>query len=245
MKLYNELAYLWPVISPPETYAEEAGHWRRAIRNKLGEDRLHLLELGVGGGHNLSHLTTDFEAAAVDISPRMLELSRRLNPAVDHHLGDMRTVRLGRKFDAVLVHDAIGYMLTEDDLRTALTTAKEHLRPEGLLLLAPDLVRESFYEGMVHRWTGAVGDVRVETEERMYVRDPSETVIESHFTYTITENGSVRTEHDIHLTGLFPIATWTGLLQESGFTAEVLPLPGNEGGYGEYLFSGVLRDTGQ
>ena len=245
MKLYNELAYLWPVISPPETYAEEADHWRRAIRNKLGEDRLRLLELGVGGGHNLSHLTTDFEAAAVDISPRMLELSRRLNPTVDHHLGDMRTVRLGRKFDAVLVHDAIGYMLTEDDLRAALTTAKEHLRPGGLLLLAPDLVRESFYEGMVHRWTGAVGDVRVETEERMYVRDPADSVIESHFTYTITESGTVRTEHDIHLTGLFPIATWTRLLRETGFAAEVLPLPGNEGGYGDYLFSGVLRDTGQ
>ena len=245
MKLYNELAYLWPVISPPETYAEEADHWRRAIRNKLGEGRLHLLELGVGGGHNLSHLTTDFEAAAVDISPRMLELSRRLNPTVDHHLGDMRTVRLGRKFDAVLVHDAIGYMLTEDDLRATFTTAKEQLRTGGLLLLAPDLVRESFYEGMAHRWTGGVGDVRVETEERMYVGEPADTVIESHFTYTITENGTVHTEHDIHLTGLFPIATWTRLLQETGFAAEVLPLPGNEGGYGEYLFSAVLRDTEQ
>ena len=242
MKLYNELAYLWPVISPPETYAEEAEHWRRAIRNKLGEGQHHLLELGVGGGHNLSHLTGDFEATAVDISPRMLELSRRLNPRVEHYLGDMRTVRLGRKFDAVLIHDAIGYMLTEDDIRAALTTAKKHLRPGGLLLAAPDLVREGFHEGMVHRWTGSAGDIRIETEERIYDRDPSDTIIESHFTYRITEKGADRTEHDIHITGLFPIGDWTRLMEETGFTAEVIHLPGNEGGYGEHLFSGVLRE---
>ena len=29
----------------------------------------------------------------------------------------MRSVRLGRTFDAVFVHDAIAYMTTEDDLR--------------------------------------------------------------------------------------------------------------------------------
>ena len=80
--LYDKLAYLWPVISPPEDYAEEALHWRRAIRDRLGSGRHHLLELGVGGGHNLSHLTTEFDAVAMDISPKMLELSRHLNPTV-------------------------------------------------------------------------------------------------------------------------------------------------------------------
>ena len=114
IRLYNDLAHLWPVISPPEDYAEEAGHWRQAIRDNLGAGRHHLLELGVGGGHSLSHLTSEFEPTAVDISPRMLDLSLQLNPAVDHHLGDMRThtVRLDRKFDPVLVHDAIASMLS-------------------------------------------------------------------------------------------------------------------------------------
>ena len=241
MKLYNELAYLWPVISPPETYAEEAEHWRKAIRDKLGEGRHHLLELGVGGGHNLSHLTSDFQATAVDIAPRMLELSRQLNPGVDHHLGDMRSVRLGRTFDAVLAHDAIGYMLTEDDLRAAMNTARVHLRPGGLLLVAPDLVWDRFYEGMVHQWSGEADSIRVDTEERLVDRDPLDTIVESHFTYTIYEKGTVRTERDLHISGIFPIATWTRLMEEAGFFTEVRPLPGNQGGYGDHLFAGVLR----
>jgi len=35
----------------------------------------------------------------------MLELSRTINPELEHLVGDMRTIRLGRTFDAVLIHD--------------------------------------------------------------------------------------------------------------------------------------------
>ncbi len=51
-------------------------------------------------GHNLSHLTFEFDAVAVDISEAMLEECRKLNPGVELHLGDMRSVRLGKKFPA-------------------------------------------------------------------------------------------------------------------------------------------------
>jgi len=132
-RLYHELSYLWPIISPPHEYAGEAAHWRRILKDKLGQAKHNIkhriLELGAGGGHNLSHLTKDFQATAVDISPQMLSLSRRLNPDVQHHLGDMRTVRLGQSFDAVLVHDAIGHMLTEADIKATFATAKDHLKP--------------------------------------------------------------------------------------------------------------------
>ena len=239
--LYNELAYLWPVISPPEDYAEEAADWRKALRRYLGPGRHRLLELGVGGGHNLSHLTGEFDAVAVDISPKMLELSRQLNPTVEHHLGDMRTFRLpGRTFDAVLIHDAIAYMLTEDHLRAAFDTARAHLRPGGLLLVAPDLVRDTFSSGMKLSWYTQQDDVEITTEEIVCDADPSDTVVESHFTYTINESGTKRVERDIHPTGLFPIATWLALLEETGFTANRIPIPGDGDGCGENLFAGLL-----
>jgi hypothetical protein len=43
----------------------------------------------------------------VEPSVGMLAVSRALNPDLEHVQGDMRTVRLGRHFDAVFVHDAI------------------------------------------------------------------------------------------------------------------------------------------
>ena len=239
--LYNRLAYLWPTISPPEDYAEEAADWRNALRRYLGPGRHRILELGVGGGHNLSHLTADFDATAVDISPHMLENSRRLNPTVEHHLGDMRSFRLpGRTFNAVLVHDAICYMLTEDDLRATFATARAHLPPGGLLLVSPDLVRDSFKPGMKMSWSTERDGVQITTEEIVYDSDPSDTVVESHFTYTITERGARRVERDIHITGLFPIAKWMSLMEEAGFQTERIPLPGDGDGCGEHLFCGVL-----
>ena len=240
--LYNELAHLWPVISPPEDYAEEAGHWRAALRRYLGQGRHRVLELGVGGGHNLSHLTAEFDAAAVDISPKMLELSRRLNPSVEHHLGDMRTFRLpGQTFDAVLIHDAICYMQTEDDLRAAFTTARAHLRPGGLFLVAPDLVRDTFRPGMKLSWSTQKDSIEIITEEAIHDPDPEDTTVESHFTYTITENGERRVERDVHVSGLFPTAVWFSMLEEAGFDSELIPLPGDGDGCGENLFCGVLR----
>ena len=242
LRLYNDLAYLWPVISPAEDYGDEAVHWLRAIETKLGAGPHYLLELGVGGGHHLSHLTGHHRATAVDVSPNMLDLSRRLNPGVDHHLGDMRTVRLARRFDAVLIHDAISYMLTEDDLLAAFNTARAHLRPGGLLLIAPDIVAEAFREGAVIRWSTSNGPVSVVTEERLHDPDPSDTQIESWFTYEITENGSRRVERDRHVTGLFPVSAWMRLLEEAGFDAGMVPLPGDDG-LGEWLFSGVLKGS--
>ncbi len=240
--LYNELAYLWPTISPPEDYAVEAEDWRNALRRYLGAGRHTLLELGVGGGHNLSHLTAEFDAVAVDISPRMLELSQCLNPTVEHHLGDMRSFRLpGRRFDAVLIHDAVCYMLTEDDLRAAFATARAHLRPGGLLLVGPDLVRDTFRPGMKLSWSTERDGVQVNTEETVYDPDPTDSQVESHFTYTINERGAIRVERDVHVTGLFPIATWMSLMEEAGFRTDRIPLPGDGDGCGEHLFCGVLQ----
>ena len=246
-RLYDDLAHLWPIVSPPEDYAEEAEHWRRAIRDALGPARHRILELGAGGGHNLSHLTNDFEATAVDLSPKMVEHSRRLNPGVAHHVGDMRTIRLGITFDAVLIHDAVSYMLTEDDLRAAFATARAHLRPGGLLLVAPDLVEENFKDGMVLRWPipapDQPGGMEVSVEERLVraKRAPG-TVIESTITYTITAGESRQVETDVHLTGLFPLADWKRLMEEAGFDTKVLPLPGDGDGCGEHLFSGIVRN---
>jgi chemotaxis methyl-accepting protein methylase len=58
----------------------------------------------------------------------------------------MRTVRLGRAFDAIFVHEAVMYMTTEDDLRAALTTVAIHLTPGGVALVAPDATTETFRE---------------------------------------------------------------------------------------------------
>jgi SAM-dependent methyltransferase len=235
------LAYLWPIISPPEEYAGEAAFFGDVIREELGPGRHKLLELGVGGGHNLSHLTADFDCTAVDLSPDMLAFSKGLNPGVEHHVGDMRNVRLERTFDAVLVHDSASYLLTEQDLTETFATAVVHLRPGGVLMVAPDWVQETFPDGWVYNWDRQQGDIVVNIQEVMVDPDPSDTQVESTYTYTIKKAGETTVEIDTHITGLFPIQTWSDLMGQAGFAVEVRALPPNEGGYGSWLFIGVME----
>ncbi len=143
-KLYDELASWFHLLTAPADYAEEAAFYRSALIDACDAPPRTLLELGSGGGNNASHLKAHFEMTLVDRSPGMLDVSRGLNPQLEHIEGDMRTVRLDRLFDAVFVHDAVMYMTTEADLRAAMETAFVHCRPGGAALFAPDHVRENF-----------------------------------------------------------------------------------------------------
>lgn len=219
-RLYSDLAWLWPLVSDREEYAEESDCWRLLLHEHLGGGRRHhLLELGVGGGHNLSFLTGEFDATAVDLSAAMLAHSQQLNPRVEHIVGDMRTVRLQRKFAAVLIHDAIGYMLTEDDLRATFATAAAHLGPGGLLLLSPDYFRDAFVSPLVYHVTRKNADCELSHVEYVYDPDPSDTTIEVIMTYFIRKGGLLEIEFDRHTLGLFPRADWLRLLAEAGFHA--------------------------
>ncbi len=105
MKLYEELAEWWPLFSAPEDYAEEAAFFAEVLTKGCAPRTV--LELGSGGGNNALYLKSKFEMTLVDLSPQMLAVSRALNPECEHREGDMRTVNLGRTFDAVFIHDAI------------------------------------------------------------------------------------------------------------------------------------------
>ena len=237
------MAYLWPIISPPQEYVNEARYFRDVILEELGPGRHTLLELGVGGGHNLSHLTVDFDCTAVDLSLDMLALSEGLNPGVPHWEGDMRYVRLGKIFDVVLIHDAASYILTEEDLQNTFATAAVHLRLGGVFMVAPDWVQETFPDGWVYDWDRGQGDIEVNIQEVMLDSDTTDTQVESTYTYTIRKDGETTTEVDTHITGLFPLNTWSGLMGQAGFDVEVRALPPNEGGYGSWLFIGVARES--
>ncbi len=239
-RLYNDLAHLWPIVSPPEEYEEEAAYWRDALRAELGPSRHKVLELGVGGGHNLSHLTKDFDATAVDLSPRMLENSKKLNPGVEHHVGDMRTVRLGRTFDAVLIHDAIMYMLSDDDLLAAFTTAVAHLKPGGLFVTAPDNYKEDFSTQLDHFIR------RDHNPEMVFIDvymdpDPNDTTFNGIFFYIWPEGTGLRVEQDHHVFGLFPKATWLKLIREAGFEVSERPYDVYQGAREGSLLVGRLR----
>ena len=227
-KMYEELASWWPLLSPPADYEEEAAFYGRALESASDRPIRTVLELGSGGGHNASHLKRRFEMVLVDPSAGMRAVSLALNPDCEHVAGDMRSVRLGRQFDAVFVHDAVCYMTTESDLQLAIETAFVHCQPGGVALFAPDFVRDTFRSGTDHG--GSDDGMRgLRYLEWTWDPDPSDTTYIVDYAYMLRgPDGAVHVEHDHHVEGLFARADWLRLLIKGGFRARAVPLEHSE-----------------
>src|SRR5438445_8298393 len=150
MKLYDELAEWWPMMAGPAEFREEALFFDGLLSESSDPPPRTVLDLGSGSGNNAFHLKAHFAMTLVDMSPQMLAVNRTVNPECEHLLGDIRTLRLGRTFDAVFVHDSVCHMLTESDLQAVMETAYVHCRPGGVALFVPDELRETFVPSSDH-----------------------------------------------------------------------------------------------
>ena len=239
MKLYGELADWYPTFATPEECRKEAALFARALARAGAYRPRQVLELGSGAGNLAFHLKKRFAMTLVDLSPEMLAVSRALNPDCEHVEGDIRSIRLGRPFDAVVVQDAICHMTTEADLRAAMATAFEHLRPGGVALFVPDHVRETFVEDTDQ---GGSDTDRGSVRFLQWVTDPNprDTTYLVDFAILIRDGqGEMRVAHDRHTYGLFPRATWRSLLRRVGF--KLKRVDGTLDGLGRDAFLAIRR----
>ena len=218
-RFYGDLAPWWPLISAPEEYAEEAAFAASLLRTAVPPTK-SVLELGSGGGNNAFHLKAEFAMTLVDLSEDMLAVSRELNPECEHLPGDMRTVRLGRTFDAVFVHDAIEYMTTEADLRQAIATAYEHCRPGGVAVLVPDDIAENFEPATDSGGHDAPDGRGVRYLSWSTDPDPTDSTTRTEYAFLLrSADGEVQVAHDTHELGLFSRELWLRALADAGFEA--------------------------
>jgi len=237
-RLYREFAQWWPVLSSPDEYSEEAAIYHQAILSACVSEPKTLLELGSGGGNNASHLKKHFKMTLVDLAPNMLEVSRNLNPQCEHIQGDMRTVRLGRQFDVVFIHDAIMYMKSEEDLRQAIATAYYHSKPGGVALFTPDWTKETFQPGASHGGHDSE-DRSMRYLEWNYDPDPTDNQYVSHMVYLLRKSkDDVQCIYDRHDLGLFGFDDWMRIIGETGFNARSVPFKHSEVELG-VMFMGI------
>jgi SAM-dependent methyltransferase len=229
-RLYTDITEWYRLVDPPDDHADEAAAFTAAFEKAVTGRPRTLLELGAGAGHNALFLKRRFDCTLTDLSARMLALSRGLNPECEHVEGDMRSLRLGRVFDAVLLHDAVVYMTTEDDLLAAATTAFVHLRDGGAALIAPDHLRETFRESTT-LIEGGDGRRALRCLEWTWDPDPEDTTCTVEYAFLLREAGEVTALHDRHVEGLFPEGTWRRVLGRAGFDVEVIDRPIGPGAF--------------
>jgi SAM-dependent methyltransferase len=237
-RLYTDLAWLWPLLSPPADYRAESAALRRLIEEALGlpkrikaDCRPTMLDLGCGAGHLHSHLTRRFDVVGADLSLPMLRQARQLNPASKYVRADIRSLRLDSKFDVVLLHDAVSYMTTKTDLLKAMKTIREHLKPGAVGVVLPDYLAETIGQG-----ESAEGEIEADGKtvhvhsEVVRGNATSGRAGTERFTLTMTfalvdhvaGQGRHRIITDSHLCGLFSLETWLSVFDRAGLGATII-----------------------
>lgn len=242
LRMYSDLASWWYLLSAPEDYREEAAFYRQQMVDQARGPVRRVLELGSGGGNNASYLKKHFRMTLVDRSESMLAQSRRLNPECEHLVGDMRSVQLGREFDAVFVHDAVSYITSEDDLRRVVETASVHCRGGGAVVFCPDYVRETLRPGTSHGGHDGDDGRAMRYIEWVTDSDPGDSLYVVDYAFLLRDSdGEVRVEHERHVEGAFPTEVWLRLLEDAGFDATTAQLKLAEQQAGWQIFVGVKR----
>ena len=222
--LYGELTPWYRLLDPVADHADEAAAYVAALEGAGAPRGGTLLELGAGAGGNAFFVKRNFRCTLTDLSPGMLALSAALNPDCEHLPGDMRTLRLQRQFDAVMVHDAVAYMTTRADLAGVAATAFAHTRPGGAALFAPDYVRESFRERS-ELYSGDDGPRSLRCVEWIWDPEPADETYAAEYAFLLRDGVDIRAVHDRHVEGLFPRATWVEILSGAGYRVDLVDRP--------------------
>jgi hypothetical protein len=218
-RFYDDLAEWWPLFSPPENYVEEAADLLERL-GPLPSGQRTLLELGSGGGSLASHLKPHFKLTLTDRSPGMLAVNRAVNPECEHHVGDMRTLRLARQFDVVLVHDAIMYATDPSSVQATLKTAAVHCRPGGIVVVLPDFVRETFTPGTDDGGHDGEDGRGLRYLEWTWDPDPGDDTYIVDYAFLLRDvSGAVRDVYDRHVEGLFARARWHEWFNAAGLSS--------------------------
>ena len=169
----------------------------------------------------------------VDLSEGMLEIARKRNPEIQYLHGDMRTVRLDRKFDVVAIPDSIMYMTTLEDLNAALSNAVAHLKLGGVLLVVAHTKEE--FRNNNFAYTGENDNTHITVLENNHII--SDTTYEAAMIYLIRQDGHLEIYHEVHTLGLFPFDEWMGIFDKLHLKVEQTNL--------DHLYDRYLLEDGE
>jgi SAM-dependent methyltransferase len=202
-------------------YRAEAAGLDRLIKESCPTART-LLDVACGTGAHLAELSTRYEVEGADLSPAMLAVARARLPGIPLHQADMRTLDLGRTFDAVIcLFSSIGYVTDPSEMRSTVARLAAHVASGGVLILdgwvGPDEWRESFRP-----------EPDIARDEKMLVmrlahsrREGNVTELDMHHLVQTVDGVDYFVEK--HRLALTPTADYVSAVEGAGLVSRVIP----------------------
>ena len=219
---YNDLAWTEDWLTDPAEYEDEVTAYVELIKQFASKPPLTLLHMGCGAGGHDWGFKRSFTVTGIDLSLGMLDKARATHPDIEYLEGDMRTLRLKRLFDAVVIPDSIDYMASLADLQQAINTAVKHLKTGGVLLVVGKT--EETFQNNNFAYSGEKNGVQVTLLENNYINTFRPNTYEATLVYLIRRQGELTIYTDHHVLGLFALAKWDKVFNDAGLTMQRMTL---------------------
>lgn len=172
MTNFSAYAAYYDALNAEKDYESEAQFVGEILDQYCGS-AAQILELGCGTGqHALQLAKLGYEVHGTDLSGAMLQMAQNslgkapadLRSRLVFEQGDLRDLRLERKFDAVIaLFHVMSYQLTDSEWDRAFQTAAYHLNPGGIFVF-------DYWYGPAVEHQGAEKRVRIYETEQHTIR---------------------------------------------------------------------------
>ena len=194
MSVFGAYSRYYDLLYRDKDYVGEAAYVRSLIqRHHPGAESV--LDLGCGTGrHALLLAEAGYRVTGVDRSLEMLAAAKAQScagVAPEFLEGDVRSAHLGAQFDAVVsLFHVMSYQVTNEDLKAAFLTAREHLKPGGVFIF------DSWYGPTVLTERPSIRTRRLEDEHTLVTRtahptsNPNANTVDVHYQMQVVDKQS-------------------------------------------------------
>ena len=203
-----------------KNYADEVNYLINTFSRFSDETPKFLLEFGSGTAKHACLLAQfGYDVFGVELSQKMIDLIEA-RPGVTVIQGDIRTIQIKKKFDAVFsMFHVMSYQVREQSVLNVFKRAYEHLDAGGLFVF------DFWYTPAVNYQKPSIRVHRVEDEELQVIRlaepviIPNENRVDVGYTIFVRDNaeGLFRAFTEVHSMRHFSIYEIEALANQQGF----------------------------
>ncbi len=209
------------IYSAFKDYQAEATQLAGLLR-RLNPACATVLDAACGTGEHAKRLAGHgFRVDGLDLDPAFVRIARLKHSAGRFYEADMSQFSLPDRYDAVVcLFSSIGYLRTLDRVSAAIACFREHLRPEGVIVVEPWFPPGRLDPARVTRQVGEAGPVRVTRVSRVELEGRISRLF---FDYDITEGALTRHVSETHELGLFTTGELQRALEDAGLSVDYDP----------------------
>ncbi|REK77007.1 class I SAM-dependent methyltransferase [Paenibacillus paeoniae] len=208
---------LYDAIYSFKNYEQEAAVIKELIDRKHPNART-ILDVACGTGKHASFLQLSYVVDGIDLNESHIEAARKRNPKSQFTVDDMTNFQLNRTYDVITcLFSSIGFAKTLVGVEQAVRRFKEHLKPDGILLIEAWFTPDDWQPGYVSTLQYESEDCKI---SRMSHSSTVGSISVLHFDYLIGRRDGIQHVQETLELGLFSREELTELFISEGLCVE-------------------------